>query len=235
MVDKHGVREYIKDTIGEEYLIPLIGVWNNPDEIDFDTLPNLFVLKCNHNSGLGMCIRKDKATLDISKVKVELGKGLKQDYYLTGGREWPYKNVPRKITCEKYMSDGRSDLIDYKFYCFNGKPIYCQVIAGRTSYETMDFYDEKWKLQDFTRFDSSKTPFPHAVVKIDKPKSLSAMLRLATILSAGIPYVRVDFYEIDDRPYFGEMTFFPLSGFGEFTPAKYNEIFGDLISLPNNK
>lgn len=99
MVDKYKVREYIAQELGEEYLIPLLGVWDNPDEIDFDALPNQFVLKCNHNSGLGMCICKDKSELDISKVKVELRKGLKQDYYLTG-REWPYKDVPRKIIAE---------------------------------------------------------------------------------------------------------------------------------------
>ena len=104
MVDKYKVREYVADTLGEEYLIPLLGVWDDPDEIDFDALPNQFVLKCNHNSGLGMCICKDKSKLDIEKVKKELKKGLKQDYYLTG-REWPYKDVPRKIVCEKFMTN----------------------------------------------------------------------------------------------------------------------------------
>ena len=121
MVDKYAVRQYIADTIGEEYLIPLLGVWDDPEQIDFDALPQQFVLKCNHNSGLGMCICKDKSRLDFKKVKKELKKGLRQDYYLAC-REWPYKDVKRKIVCEQYMEDASSqELLDYKFMCFNGK------------------------------------------------------------------------------------------------------------------
>lgn len=123
MVDKYKVREYIAQTLGEEYLIPLLGVWDDPDEIDFDALPDQFVLKCNHNSGLGMCICKDKSKLDISKVRAELRKGLKENYYIRH-REWPYKDVPRKIIAEKYMVDDSNcgELTDYKFFCFNGVP-----------------------------------------------------------------------------------------------------------------
>lgn len=121
MVDKYLVRDHIANKLGEEYLIPLLGVWDDPDDIDFDSLPDRFVLKCNHNSGLGMCICKDKSTLDMKKVKADLRKGLKQDYYLTG-REWPYKNVPRKIIAEKYMEDNTlHELRDYKFFCFGGQ------------------------------------------------------------------------------------------------------------------
>ena len=109
MVDKYKVRDYIAQMLGEEYLIPLLGVWDDPEDIDFDALPNRFVLKCNHNSGSGMCICKDKSKLNIAKVKAGLRKGLKQDYYLTG-REWPYKDVPRKIIAEKYMEDASGDL-----------------------------------------------------------------------------------------------------------------------------
>ena len=130
MADKVLVRDYIAKTLGPEYLIPLLGVWDDPDEIDFDKLPDRFVLKCNHNSGLGMCICKDKSKLDIEKVRADLREGLKQDYYLTG-REWPYKDIPRKILCEQYMEDASLELKDYKFFCFNGVPRYCQVIADR--------------------------------------------------------------------------------------------------------
>ena len=127
MVDKYRVREYIAQTIGEEYLIPLLGVWEDPEDIDFDALPDQFVLKCNHNSGLGMCICKDKSKLDIKKAKRELKKGLKQDYYLTG-REWPYKDVPRRIIAEKYMVDeSGTELKDFKVLCFAGKAKMIQV------------------------------------------------------------------------------------------------------------
>ena len=121
MVDKYLVRDYIKETLGEQYLIPLLGVWDDPDEIDFDALPDRFVLKCNHNSGKGMYICKDKSKMDVKKVKSELRAGLKQNYYLHG-REWPYKDVPRKIIAEQYMEDAKTEeLRDYKFFCFNGE------------------------------------------------------------------------------------------------------------------
>lgn len=141
MVDKYKVRDYIKEKIGEEYLIPLIGVWDNPDDIDFDALPDKFVLKCNHNSGLGMCICKDKSKLNIENVKSELKKGLAQDYYLTG-REWPYKNVPRKIIAEKYMTDtsDSSDFTDYKFFCFNGYVDCVMVCLERSSGDTKFYF-----------------------------------------------------------------------------------------------
>ena len=145
MVDKYKVRNYIAEQLGEEYLIPLLGVWDDPDEIDFDALPNQFVLKCNHNSGLGMCICKDKSKLDIQSVEEELRKGLAQDYYLTG-REWPYKNVPRKIICEKYMTDEtEGDLKDYKFYCFNGKVKMLGIYSDRNKKcpTKADYFDEK--------------------------------------------------------------------------------------------
>lgn len=133
MVDKYKVREYIAQMIGEEYLIPLLGVWDDPEDIDFDALPNRFVLKCNHNSGLGMCICKDKSKLDITKVKAELRKGLQQNYYLSS-REWPYKDVPRKIIAEKYMEDASGDLKDYKFYCFNGEMKFVMINSDRNTY-----------------------------------------------------------------------------------------------------
>jgi len=146
MVDKYEVRKYIAKKIGEEYLIPLLGVWDNPDDVDFDKLPDQFVLKCTHNSGLGMCICKDKSELDIAKVKKELEKGLKQNYYLHG-REWPYKNVKPRIIAEKYMEDRNGNFIDYKFFCFKGFAHSVMVCIDRNIGDTkFYFFDKNWDL-----------------------------------------------------------------------------------------
>lgn len=229
MVDKYKVREYIAERLGEEYLIPLLGVWNDPDEIDFDALPNQFVLKCNHNSGLGMCICKDKAKLDIAKVKAELRKGLKQDYYLTG-REWPYKNVERKIIAEKFMTDGGEELADYKIHNFNNGPKVILVCRDRfkDSGLTEDFFSEDWEHLDVARPDH-----PNASTPVERPKELEEMLSLAEKLSQGRPFLRTDFYTVGGRVYFGELTFFPASGFSPFAPPQWDETLGKWITLPN--
>ena len=230
MVDKYAVRKYIADTIGEEYLIPLLGVWDNPDDIDFDTLPNQFVLKCNHNSGLGMCICKDKSKLDIEKVKAELRKGLQQDYYLTS-REWPYKNVSRKIVCEKYMEDRQAhELIDYKFMCFNGV-VKCSFTCSERFTESglkVTFFDKDWNVMPFERhYPVSKNP-PKKPINYDK------MIQFSEQLSKEIPFVRVDFYEINGQLFFGELTFYPGSGFEEFTPEEWDYKLGDFLKLKND-
>ena len=230
MVDKYKVREYIAKTLGEEYLIPLIGVWDDPDEIDFDALPNQFVLKCNHNSGLGMCICKDKSKLDIPKVKAELRKGLKQDYYLTG-REWPYKDVPRKIICEKYMTNGTGEeLNDYKLMCFGGKVKATFVCNNRFSKNGLNvtFYDTDWTRMPFERH------YPSCKTEIEKPRTYDEMVAVAEKLAQEIPFVRADFYEINGKTYFGELTFFPGSGFEEFSPSEWDKTLGEWIKLPRN-
>lgn len=228
MVDKYKVREYIKEKLGEEYLIPLIGVWDSPDEIDFDKLPNQFVLKCNHNSGLGMCICKDKSKLNIKKVKEELRKGLKQDYYLTG-REWPYKDVPRKIVCEKFMVDESGyELKDYKYFCFNGEPKIMfiasdrQIIGEETKF---DFYDMNFNHLPFTN------GHPCSKKKIACPKAFDKMKELAAVLSKDIPLLRVDFYEINGKVYFGELTFSHWSGMVPFEPKEWDYKLGEWIDL----
>lgn len=228
LVDKYKVREYIKEKLGEEYLIPLIGIWDDPDDIDFNKLPDQFVLKCNHNSGLGMCICKDKSKLDISKVRRELKKGLKQDYYLTG-REWPYKNVSRKIIAEKYMkNEHETELKDYKFFCFNGEPKYCQVISDRSTNETIDFFDMKWNHQEFIGLNSKCSNSKHLIAK---PVTFEKMKEFAYILAKNTKFVRIDFYEIERKLYFGEITFYPASGFGNFKPSEWNEKLGEMINL----
>ncbi|MFO3667191.1 ATP-grasp fold amidoligase family protein [Anaerococcus kampingiae] len=228
MVDKYKVRDYISEKIGDEYLIPLIGVWDNPDDIDFESLPNQFVLKCNHNSGLGLCICKDKSKLDIKKVKRNLRKGLKQDYYLLG-REWPYKDVSRKIIAEKYMTDETgTNLRDYKFYCFDGKAKVVGIYQDRnTDKETTgDFFDMDFNWLDFT------FNMPNAKVKPSKPNHFDKMKEIAEILSEGIPHVRVDLYLSNDKIYFGELTFFDGSGFDKIEPFEWDVKLGSWINLP---
>lgn len=227
MVDKYLVREYVKNLIGEEYLIPLIGVWNTPEEIDFNALPNQFVMKCNHNSGTGMCICKDKAQANFSEIKKNLWKGLREDYYYLG-REWPYKDVPRKIVCEKYMDDGSGEIKDFKFMCFAGKVKCSFVCSDRFDKKGLHvtFYDKDWNIMPFERH------YPKVNIPHQKPVCYDEMLSLAEILSKDIPFVRVDLYEIKGKVYFGELTFFPGSGLEEFTPKEWDKKLGDWIKLP---
>ena len=229
MVDKYKVRDYIAEKLGEEYLIPLLGVWDDPDDIDFDALPNQFVLKCNHNSGLGMCICKDKSKLDIEKVKKELRKGLVQDYYLTG-REWPYKDVPRKIICEQYMEDSsqKDSLTDYKFFCFNGVADCVMVCLDRFSGDTkFYFFDKNWKLK---RLNIRGKNAPEGF-SIPKPSCMDKMFRIAEQLSEGLSFSRIDLYECNGKIYFGEITIFPASGFDANLLPETDQYFGEMIDL----
>lgn len=232
LVDKYLVRDYIAETIGEKYLIPLFGVWDHPDQIPFEQLPNQFVLKCNHNSGLGMCICKNKQSLDIEKTKAELKRGLEQDYFISG-REWPYKNVPRKIICEKYMEDSASqDLPDYKVHSFNGTPKVILVCRDRfkKSGLTEDFFSDKWEHLPVCR-----SEHPNAKQAIERPKELDLMLSLTEEITKDFPFARVDFYTINHKLYFGEVTFYPASGFEKFIPEKFDEQMGEWIRLPENR
>ena len=229
MVDKYRVRDYIAETIGQEYLIPLLGVWDDPDEIDFDKLPRQFVLKCNHNSGLGMCICKEKSKLDLDEVRAQLRLGLKQDYYIEH-REWPYKNVPRKIVCEQYMeSAATGTLDDYKVFVFNGKARCIQVDYDRFTDHHRNFYNTDWEYLPFTTCYPTN---PDHVV--DRPEALEEMLGLAEKIAMDlgcIPFVRIDFYIIGNRVYFGEITFYHGSGYEEFTPEEWDAKLGEWIRL----
>lgn len=229
MVDKYKVREYIAEKIGEQYLIPLIGVWESPDEINFDALPNQFVMKCSHNSGLGMCICTDKSKLDVKKVKKDLKRGLKQDYYLTG-REWPYKDVPRRIVAEQFLKNDAGGLTDYKIHCFNGVPKFILVCRDRFTKSglTEDFYTPEWNLMTVKR-----PNIPNAKSPLQKPEKMEEMLALAAKLSENIPFLRVDFYYVEGKIYFSELTFFPASGFAPFEPEEWDRTFGDWLELPS--
>ena len=227
MVDKYRVREYIAQKIGAEYLIPLLGVWDSPDEIDFAALPEQFVLKCNHNSGLGMCICKDKSTLDLRKVRRELRKGLRQDYYLPG-REWPYKDVPRKIIAEKFMIDNDvNELRDYKFFCFRGEVKCFKVDFDRFIDHRANYFDPNGNPMPFGEVVCPPKPDKQLVL----PENLGKMISLAEKLSGDIPFLRVDFYNVQGRIYFGELTFSPASGMGKFIPEAWDAILGSWLRL----
>lgn len=232
MVDKYAAKQYISDKIGAEYVIPLLGVWDRPEDIDFDKLPNQFVLKCNHTSGIGLVICKDKNTLDIDKTIKELNRGLKDDYF-SKGREWPYKNVQRKILAEEYREDESGfELKDYKLYCFNGEPKFCQVDFGKSSGITrQDFtrnlYDMDWNCLDI-KFNHPNDP--HTI--IPKPSQYEKMKDFARLLSKGEPFLRVDFYNIGDQILFSEITFYPIAGFGWFKPCDIDKKLGEMINLP---
>lgn len=227
MVDKYKAREYVKETIGEEYLIPLLGVWDNPEQINFETLPDQFVLKCNHNSGTGMYICKNKNEMDIDKVKKRLWKGLKEDYYLLH-REWPYKDVPRKIIAEKYMSEPeKQSLTDYKLMCFDGRVEYSFTCTNRFGEGELyvNFYDREWNPMPFIR------KYPKNPVEIKKPRDYEKMVQLAEKVSQGIPFLRVDFYECAEKLYWGEFTFFPGAGIEEFYPEEWDYKLGEMITI----
>ena len=234
MVDKYSVKKYVADKIGEEYIIPTLGVWDNPDDIDFDALPDRFVLKCNHNSGLGMYICKDKSKLDIEKVKAELRKGLAQDYYLTG-REWPYKNVSRKIIAEEYIEDkGKAVPEDYKVYCINGKPLYIVVFHNRfnDSEELSEtVYNTSWQPQHI----SLDEHFKVSDIVEPVPECLDKMLEFAKMLSTNMSQSRIDFYVVNNRLYFGEITLYTASGFQKMIPESLDYELGKLIKLPDKK
>lgn len=228
MVDKYAVKEYVAKIIGEEYIIPTLGVWDTPEEINWDELPNQFVLKTTHDSGT-VIVCKDKNEIDFKIVKKRLKKSLKKNYFYHG-REWPYKNVKRRIIAEQYMEDRDSeDLIDYKFYCFNGEPIYCQVIRDRRSKETIDFYDADWNHMPFVGLNPI---VKNGITQVVKPYNLEDMLSICRKVASQLPFVRVDLYSIQRKVYMGEITFYPASGMGVFTPQEWNYKLGELISLP---
>jgi len=226
MVDKYEVRKYIAEKIGEEYLIPLLGVWDKFEDIDFERLPNQFVLKPNHTSG-NVFICKDKSKVNYEELKKEVCSWLKREYYWIH-REWPYKNIKPRIICEKYLVDeSETELKDYKFLCFNGEVKCSFVCLNRNSTGlNVDFYDMDWRPMPFERH------YPNSGTVTHKPKNYDKMIKFSKLLSKDIIFVRVDFYEANGRLYFGELTFFPGSGFEEFTPESYDYLLGSWIKLP---
>ena len=230
LVDKYEVKNYIAEKLGEEYVIPALGVWDKFEDIDFGTLPDRFVLKCTHDSG-GLVICKDKRTFDVQKAKEKINKSLKNNYYYHG-REWPYKNVKPRIIAEEYLSPlGEEGLIEYKIFCFNGKAKMVLVCKGpaHTPLRTNDYCDMDLNRLPFTCL------FPNSVGELKEPKNYEKMIEIAEKLSENIPQVRIDLYNIDGQIYFGEMTFFHNSGFCAFEPNEWDEKLGEWIELPKEK
>lgn len=228
MVDKYEAKKYVSEIIGEKYIIPTLGVWEKFDEINFDSLPNQFVLKCTHDSG-GLVICRDKNRFDIETARKKINTSLRRDYYMVG-REWPYKDVRRRIIAEKYMQDGRQrELRDYKFYCFNGEPQFLYLSEGLENHATahISFVNLDWTFAPFGRSDYA--PFTQLP---ERPKHFDEMIDISRRLSSGIPFLRVDLYEINGEVYFGELTFTPKGGTMPFNPPEADYEIGKLLKLP---
>lgn len=231
MVDKYTVREYIKERIGERYLIPLLGVWDDPREIDFSALPEQFVLKCTHDSG-SICVCKDKSNFDTAAAIKKLSKHQRIGTYWKT-REWPYKHVKARIIAEQYMEDESGDeLKDYKVLCFNGEPKLIELHRGRFKVHTQDFYDTDWNKTDISQ---EGVGLSLTTEVLPKPVCFEEMMEKSALLSKGIPHLRVDWYSINGRLYFGELTFFDASGFDLFDRESDELMLGGWIQLPATK
>lgn len=227
MVDKYEAKQYVTEKIGSEHVIPLLGVWDRVEDIDFDALPDRFVLKATHDSG-GLIICKDKSLLDREAVRAKFRRLMERNYYW-GTREWPYKNITPRIIAEAYMEDSTyKELRDYKFFTFGGQPKVLYIAQGRGRGEptVADFFDMDFNHLPFTIDHDMAMGLPK------KPQCFEEMKSLAAILSEGTPQLRVDFYEVDGKVYFGEMTFFHCSGLHPFHPEEWDRKFGDWVELP---
>lgn len=244
LVDKASVKSWVAERIGCEHVVPTLGVWDSFDKIDFEMLPERFVLKCTHDSG-GLVICRDRATFDIEAARKRIERSLRRNYYFHG-REWPYKDVPPRVLAEEYLdlseevhqsryegdvlcSARSSGLIDYKFYCFNGEPRFLYVSQGLDNHATarISFLSLDWTIESFRRSD-----YASFEVLPKKPRSYNEMLAFAKVLAKGIPFVRVDFYDGPDGALFSEMTFSPCSGMTMFEPPEADEFIGQMLRLP---
>ncbi len=226
MVDKYMIKQVIKDKCGEGHSFPLLGVWDDARQIDFASLPEKFVLKANHAGGVIVC--RDKSSFDKEKAVKELRRQQAANYYWSN-REWPYKNVERKIIAEAYMGE---NLTDYKNYCFNGKLQYTFVWSNESRADGRKpeaffcgAYDRQWNRTELS------IDYPTKNISYPKPECYEEMVSLAEKMSEGIPFVRVDCYCINGIPYVGEMTFFPWGGFMKFKDPKWDRQLGDLLKL----
>lgn len=231
MVDKYEVKHYVKEKIGDKYIIPTYGIWDSFEDIDFDKLPDKFVIKCTHDSG-GLIICRNKADLDYNAARIKITNSLKQRYYWIA-REWPYKNVKPRIIAEQYMDNiGEDELTDYKWFCFNGVPQFLYISHGLENHETatIDFYDMNHHRMPFKR-----TDYKSSIEDVPKPVTYNEMVEIATKLSKDIPFVRIDLYEIRGHVYFSEITFYPCAGWLPFDPPEWDLKLGDYIELPSKE
>jgi len=228
MVDKYSVKEYVQKAAPDCKIIKTLGVWEKFDDIDFNALPNSFVLKTTHDSGGGVVICSDKKNFDFDKARSIINSHLSHNWFWRG-REWPYKNVPPRIIADEFMVDeSGTDLKDYKWYCFNGKPRMLLLCSNRSKGDVrMDFYDEHFNHLPLER------SYPNAEHPLPKPDGFEKMLSIAEQLSKDIPFVRVDLYNINGDIYFGELTFFPGGGLSKFKPDEWDFKMGSWLKLPN--
>jgi len=225
LVDKYEVRKFVAKTIGEEYLIPLLGVWDRFEDIDFNQLPNQFVLKCTHDSG-GIVICKDKSIFDINKARKKINRSLKRNYY-RNTREWAYKNVKPRIIAEKYLVDESGEEVkDYKFMCYHGQPKTLDIISNREIEPKSDMFDMNFN------WIPVKLDYEHSGKVFQKPIGFEKMIELSKKLSKNLTHVRCDFYHINGKVYFGEMTFYQCSGLEKFRNYEHDVMFGSWIHLP---
>lgn len=228
MVDKFAVKDIVRQLVGEQYVVPCIGVWSRPEDIEWDKLPNRFVLKTNHDSGNnGVFIVKDKSQIDTAKLIRQINRSLRTDTS-RAGREWPYRDVKRCVFAEQYLEDATGELRDYKFFCFNGEVKYLFIATERQSGGEVKF---NYFDADFNPLDIVQR-HPMSTKPISKPIMFEQMKELASKLSNGLPEVRVDLYEVDNHIYFGEYTFFHHGGIAPFHPDKWDFIWGEQIKLP---
>lgn len=226
MVDKYAVKKLVSDLIGEKYIIPTLGVWDRFEDIDFDVLPDQFVLKCTHDSG-GLVIVRDKSKMDKAAAKKKFKIALNRNPYDVT-REWPYKNVRPRIIAEQYMQDGETSCLPvYKILNFGGEPKIIQAIQNdKTPEESIDYFDTNWNKLDL------RQNYPNSATPLERPAALEEMLSLAERLSGGMPLVRTDFYTVNGKVYFSEFTFFSDSGFAKFNPPEWDDKLGGWITLP---
>lgn len=227
LVDKAEVKPWVAERIGWEHVVPTLGVWDSFDDIDFGALPERFVLKCTHDSG-GLAICRDLSTFDMAAARRKIERSLANNYFWSG-REWPYKDVRPRIIAEEYLDPAGEQvgLTDYKVMCFGGQARCEFTCTGRADGNLhVDFFDTEWNHMPFTRH------YPNADVPPEAPERLKDMVAMAERLSEGMPFVRVDFYEVAGQYYFGEMTFYPGSGMEEFDPERWDEELGSWIELP---
>ena len=232
MADKVAVKQYVADKIGEEYVAPLLGVWNKVNEIDWDSLPEKFVLKTNHDGGnFGVVICRDKTQFNKTRAKNRMKASLHRNTFLLG-REWPYKNIPRKVFAEQLIENASdSDLPDYKFFCFDGKVKLMYIASERLSKTgvKIDYFDEEFNHLNLRQSHPNSSTVP------PKPLHFDLMKRLAETLSQGLPHVRVDFFEANGKVFFSEFTFFTFGGWAAFHPKEYDYLLGSFISLPTKQ
>lgn len=229
LVDKVDSKRFVESIVGNEYIIPTFGVWDHFDDIDFSKLPDGFIIKCAHDSSKGVVV-KDKSLINVVSLKKRMEHFQRRSYFMHN-REYPYKDVPHRLIAEQFMVNGTDkELKDYKFFCFNGKAEFCQLIADRTTDETIDFYDRNWNHQEFIGLN----PKVHQAFDLEKmPVNYQEMLEVADKLATAInhPFVRIDLYNVNGKVYFGEITFFPAGGFGSFRPNIWNKKLGQMLNI----